>query len=174
MGHERTLATERWPVPSTSPSNRRAFRLPIPDTLRSPLQVALNVPLAVFPVCCVTFHLKSLHASAAWNEVAELQLPRSAETPVAEVERALARSRCRRMRRPRGRTRSVRFHSDDLRTSLPNPNQDTPGRQRRQKKSGRFAGWRREVYHPRLAPSCAEVRRSRRFSISVSSSAARF
>ena len=58
--------------------------LAVPDTLRSPLQVALNVPLAEFPVCCVTFHLKSLHESALGTRLAELQLPRSAETPVAE------------------------------------------------------------------------------------------
>ena len=35
--------------------------LAVPLIFKSPAQVALNVPLAVLPLCCVTFHLKSEH-----------------------------------------------------------------------------------------------------------------
>jgi hypothetical protein len=38
--------------------------LAVPATFKSPAQVALNVPLAVLPVCCVAFHLKSVQVLA--------------------------------------------------------------------------------------------------------------
>src|SRR5262245_7244022 len=66
--------------------------LAVPETFKSPAQVALNAPLAVFPVCCVTFHLKSLHAAAAGTRLDDDQLPRSPATPVLEGPVTLLRS----------------------------------------------------------------------------------
>ena len=66
--------------------------LAVPATLRSPAQVALNVPLAVLPVCCVTFHLKSVQALADGTRLDEVQLPSSAATPVADGPSVLVRS----------------------------------------------------------------------------------
>ena len=49
------------------------------------------MPLAVLPVCCVTFHLKSEQALATGRGCDEVQLPRSAATPLADgSERARA------------------------------------------------------------------------------------
>jgi hypothetical protein len=64
----------------------------VPETFRSPVQVALNVPLAVLPVCCVTFHLKSVHALAVGMTFADVQLPRSPAMPVADGPVVLFRS----------------------------------------------------------------------------------
>lgn len=64
----------------------------VPDTRRSPAHVALNVPLAVFPVCCVTFQRKSVHVLAVAASVDEVQFPSSAATPVAVGLNVLFRS----------------------------------------------------------------------------------
>ena len=66
--------------------------LAVPATFRSPAQVALNVPAALFPDCSVTFHLKSVHALAAGVRLDEVQLPRSADTPLAVGASVLVRS----------------------------------------------------------------------------------
>jgi hypothetical protein len=64
----------------------------VPDTCRSPAQVALNDPFADVPVCSVAFHLKFVQALAAGMMLADDQLPSSAFTPVAEGPVELFRS----------------------------------------------------------------------------------
>ena len=56
------------------------------------MQVALNVPLAVLPVCCVTFQLKSVQALADGMRLDDVQLPSNPATPVADGPVVLVRS----------------------------------------------------------------------------------
>jgi hypothetical protein len=58
----------------------------VPETFKSPAQDALNDPLADEGVCCVGFHLKSVHVEGDGITLAlvEAQLPISAATPVEE------------------------------------------------------------------------------------------
>jgi hypothetical protein len=92
MGQESTLATDAVPCADHDTVDPDSVPLAEPDTLRSPLHVALKVPLAELPDCCVTFHLKSVQASATDVRLAELQVPRRAAAPVAEGESVLCRS----------------------------------------------------------------------------------
>ena len=66
--------------------------LAVPDIFRSQVQVALNVPLAVLPVCWVTFHLKSEQALDDGTRFDDVQFPRSADTPVSDGPIVLVRS----------------------------------------------------------------------------------
>ena len=56
----------------------------VPETWRSPAQVALNEPRAAVAVCSVAFHLKFVHELGDGMMFAEDQLPSMAFTPVAE------------------------------------------------------------------------------------------
>ena len=56
----------------------------LPESFRSPGHEALNDPLALVPVCSVTFHLKSVHELGLGIRLLEDQLPISAPMPAAE------------------------------------------------------------------------------------------
>ena len=53
----------------------------MPETFRSPAQVALNVPFAVVAVFSDTFHLKSVHVLGVGIRLEEVQFPNSALVP---------------------------------------------------------------------------------------------
>ena len=61
-------------------------RLPsaLPVTLRSPGQLALNVPFIEDAVCSETFHLKSVHVLGVGMSVDEVQLPRNELFPAID------------------------------------------------------------------------------------------
>jgi hypothetical protein len=58
----------------------------VPETFRSPAQVALNEPFAVVAVCSVAFHLKSTHVDMVGIPLAaaeaDAHVPIRAATPV--------------------------------------------------------------------------------------------
>jgi hypothetical protein len=56
----------------------------LPVNLRSPGQLALNVPFIEDGVCSVTFHLKSVHVLGVGMRVDEVQLPRSELFPAID------------------------------------------------------------------------------------------
>jgi hypothetical protein len=55
-----------------------------PETFTSPGQVALNVPLALLAVICVTVHRKSAHAPGAVTALDDVHVPASAAAPPDE------------------------------------------------------------------------------------------
>jgi hypothetical protein len=92
MGHDGSPVTDAaaCAVQVTVDPDNTPFA--VPEIRKSPAQVALKVPLAVLPVCCVTFHLKSVHVLAPGITFADVQFPSSALTPVAEGLSVLLRS----------------------------------------------------------------------------------
>ena len=55
----------------------------MPDSLRSPAQVALKAPFAVVAVCSLTVHLKSPQALGDGMMLAEVHVPMNAFVPAA-------------------------------------------------------------------------------------------
>jgi hypothetical protein len=92
MGHDGKPGTDAVPCAVHVTFEPDSMPLAVPETRTSPGQLALNVPLALVPVCCVTFHRKSVQAPGAGTTLEDVQLPRSAAVPVVDGPTVLVRS----------------------------------------------------------------------------------
>ena len=92
MGHAGSPGTDAVAAAFHATVDPDKVPLAVPATFKPPAHVALNVPLAVLPVSCVTFHLKSVQALAVEARLDEVQLPTNAAPPVVEGPSVLVRS----------------------------------------------------------------------------------
>jgi hypothetical protein len=79
-----------WAVQVTVDPERVPVAVPL--IFRSPVHVALNVPLALLPVCCVTVHVKSEQALDDGIGFEDVQVPSNAAAPVGDGPVVVERS----------------------------------------------------------------------------------